>query len=617
MERHDESLASFDAALTILPDLAEALCNRSAPLSKLFRYDEALASCDRALALKAGFPKALSNRSVVLNHLHRHGEALADCDQALVAEPADAFTHFNRCVALRGLQRFEEALASCDRAIAQNPGLPEAPYLRGMVLGALRRYGDATKAFERALELRPDLDYAFGNLVLSKIRVCDWRTYPTDLARLTAETRAGKPCAPPFVLLAVSDSASDQLAGSRTWVRENCPPAPNSIWQGEHYEHDRIRVAYLSANFHDHAVAYLAAGLFELHDRERYEISAISFGPDQKGPMRSRLVAAFDHFVEVRDASDARAARRLRELEVDIAVDLMGFTESSRPGILAHRPAPIQVNFLGYCGTMGAPYMDYIIADGFVIPRGDAPNYQEKVVFLPDCFQVNDRQREIAQRTPTRAEVSLPEDGFVFCCFSNGYKINPSLFAIWMRLLDWIKGSVLWLLLDNTVAASSLRHEAAARGVDPDRLVFAPKIPVDQHLARYRLADLFVDTLPYNAHTTTSDALWAGLPVLTCAGHTFAGRAAGSLLHAVGLPQLVTSTLAEYEARALELATNRNALAAIRQHLARNRESLPLFDTDRFRRHIEAAYATMWERHLRGQSPESFAVAPIAGGTPV
>jgi predicted O-linked N-acetylglucosamine transferase (SPINDLY family) len=355
------------------------------------------------------------------------------------------------------------------------------------------------------------------------------------------------------------------------------------------------------------------AGLFEAHDKERFEITAISFGPDDNGDMRKRLQRSFDRFVDVRDKSDHEISILLQQGEIDIAVNLGGFTAGSRTGVLANRAAPVQVSYLGYPGTMGAEYVDYILADPHVIPPEHRASYAEKVVYLPDSYMVNDSRRAIADHTLSRAETGLPENGFVFCCFNNNFKITPDIFDIWMRLLHKVKGSVLWLSENSTVASNNLRKEAWRRGIPAERLIFAPRMKlVEEHLARHTLADLFLDTLPYNAHTTASDALWAGLPVLSCTGNAFAGRVAASLLHAIGLPELVTATLAEYEALALKLATMPDMLAGIRAKLARNRTTHPLFDTDRFRRHMEAAYITMWERYQHGESPASFAVQPIS-----
>ncbi len=351
------------------------------------------------------------------------------------------------------------------------------------------------------------------------------------------------------------------------------------------------------------------AGIFEQHDRLRFETTAISFGPDQPGEMRERLKASFNRFVDARLRSDQEVADLLRKLEIDIAIDLNGFTQRGRPKIFARRPAPIQVNYLGYPGTMGAEYIDYILADRIVIPEDQHEFYTEKVAYLPDCYQPNDNKRKISNELPTRNQLGLPRDGFVFCCFNNAFKILPDVFDVWMRLLKAVDGSVLWLLDTGETAKKNLCLEAEKRGVSADRLVFAPRAAPADHLERHRLADLFIDTLPYNAHTTASDALWAGLPVLTCCGPTFASRVASSLLNAVGLPELTTHSLDEYESLALKIARDTSFLADLKAKLAINRETYPLFDTERFTRHIEAAYIGMWERHCRGKPPESFAVA--------
>jgi predicted O-linked N-acetylglucosamine transferase (SPINDLY family) len=364
----------------------------------------------------------------------------------------------------------------------------------------------------------------------------------------------------------------------------------------------------MSADYQEHATSWLIAGLIERHDRSRFETIALSLGPDLPGSaMRQRLHAAFERFVDVSCMEDLKVAQSLRELEIDVLVDLGGLTQNSGTGVLAWRPAPIQVNYLGYSGTLGASYVDYILADRFVIPDGYAQYYSEKVVRLPDCFQVNDSARRIADATPTRAEMGLPEQGLVFCCFNNNYKITPPIFDIWMRILGSVPGSVLWLAGDQPCVVFNLQAEATKRKIDPRRLVFATRVPsLDDHLARYRLADLFLDTLPYNAHTTASDALWAGLPVLTCAGESFAARVAGSLLNAVGLPELVTHSLQAYEALVLQLARDPGALADIKKKLVANRGTCPLFDTDRFRRNIERAYTEMWRIFKDGLPPASF-----------
>jgi protein O-GlcNAc transferase len=409
--------------------------------------------------------------------------------------------------------------------------------------------------------------------------------------------------------LSLPSTPADQQLCAKFAIAELPPVRP--VWNGEIYAHDRIRIAYLSSDLREHAVAHPTAGLFEHHDKSRFETTAISFEAEWDSPTGRRVKAAFDRFIDAPTQSDEEIAGLIRQLEVDIVVDLNGFTRNSRLGVFARRPAPIQVNYLGYAGTMGADFYDYIIADETVLPKEHTEFYSEKVVWLPGSFMANDDKRAIAERVPSRAELQLPENGFVFCSFNQSYKIEPTVFDVWMRLLTAVDGSVLWLKDNDPVATANLRREAERRGVASERLVFAPSLPdVDDHLSRQRQADLFVDTLHYNAHTTAADALWAGLPVVTCLGGAFAGRVASSLLRAVGLPELVTQSLADYEALALSLAREPERLAATKTKLAENRGRQPLFDTARFARNIEHAYTTMWQRAQRREPPEGFAVDP-------
>ena len=405
--RRDEALVSCDRALAIRPDSAETLNIRGALAQDLHRYDEALASYDRALAIAPDFAEAWSNRGGVLTAMKRYEDALVSCERAIALKPRLADALYHRGLAQAGLERHADAVTSYDRALVQNPDLALALYSRAGALGFLRRYKEAGNDLERALALDPTLDFAKGMLLQARMHCCDWHTLAEDSRQLVADVRDGKRAADPFVFLGVSDSPQDQLQCARTWVDRWCPPAKSSLWQRKPYRHARIRVAYLSAEFHEHAVAYLSAGLFELHDRERFDVVAVSFGPDAKGPMRDRLSRAFERFIDVRERSDAAIADLLRELEVDIAVDLAGFTGAARTSIFALRPAPVQVNFLGYTGTMGAPYFDYIVADRMVIPEEQRVHYAEKVVYLPDAFQVNDARRRIAESTPARSDVGL------------------------------------------------------------------------------------------------------------------------------------------------------------------------------------------------------------------
>jgi protein O-GlcNAc transferase len=610
LKRPAEALASYDRALAVQPEYAQALYNRGVVLRDLQRPAEALASYDRALAIKSDHVDALNNRGVVLRELKRPAEALASYDRALAIKPDYVEALNNRGSALRDLKQPAEALASHEIALAIEPDHADALCNRGIALRELKRPAGALASFERALALEPDHRYAFAGVAYAALATCDWARAGIIGGELVHRIAQDSAIVPPFTLLGYSNDESLLLQCARKSLTEEIAVPAQPLWRGESRQHGKLRIAYLSSDFRRHAVASLFAQLFELHDRARFEIVGISFGPDDQSDMRARLVRGFDQFHDVRSRDDGDVANLLHRMEVDIAVDLNGRTEEARLGILARRPAPVQATYLGYPGTTGADFIDYVIADPTVLPLDQQPFYTERIVQLPECYQVNDSSRKIAADTPARREAGLPGHGFVFCCFNNNFKITAPVFDIWMRLIGQVEGSVLWLLQDDA-ARENLTRAAAARGIDPAHLVFADRREPEAHLARHRLADLFLDTLPYNAHTTASDALWAGLPVLTCKGAGFAGRVAASLLHAVGLPELVTNDLREYEALALRLAADASLLRGLRQRLEQNRSSCPLFDTDRSRRHLESAYTTMWEIHQRGESPRSFSVEPL------
>jgi protein O-GlcNAc transferase len=643
LNRHAEALASYDNALAIMPDVPEILLARGTALSQLGRHadafvaydkavtaqpdlavgwtlrgnalleqernEEALASYDRALALKPDFPEAWRHRGLALAQIGRVDEALASVGRALALRADDVESWTDRGHLLMRLYRHAEAAEAYDRVLTLRPGDVDALYNRGNALSILKKYEEAMRDCEQVLAIDPDYPYARGVLVHSKLQCCDWRTYDEDRRKVGSALELGRRVISPFNHKALSDSAAEQLQCAKIWVRNECREARDPLWRGEVYRHERIKLVYVSADFNASAVATLMAGVFEHHDRKRFEMTAISLGSDATTEMRARLKNAFEHFVDGCGMGEHEIASHLRQMEADIAVDLMGYTGECRSRIFAFRAAPLQVNFLGFPGTMGADYMDYIIADRTVVPDEHRNFYAEKVVHLPDTYLPSDQTRAIADRAPTRAEACLPDDGFVFASFNNAYKFSPAIFDLWMRLLSQVENSVLWLPEHHPSAARNLLREADQRGIDGARLVFAaPVLSPAGHLARLRLADLFLDTLPYNAHSTANDALWAGLPVLTCTGNSFAGRVAASLLNAVGLPELITESLSSYEALALQLARNREQLTAVNAKLKRNRDRCPLFDTARFTRHLEAAFTTMWERHQKGERPSHFAV---------
>ncbi len=608
LEAYEQALASYDRALAIAPGDADALYDRGNALAKLKRYGDALKSYDKALAINPRHAEAFENRGNALSMLKRHAEALASYDAALALDPDSPRKLVSRGTALKELKRYEEALASYDAALARSPDDADALYGRGNALKEIKRYDEALASYDRARSIKPDHPDAFG-WADAALATCDWEATAGLGDAVATELAAGKPAVTPFTLLGICGDPALQLQCAKNYLADIMPDRPEPLRNGASKSDGRLRIAYLSADFQNHATAYLTAELLELHDRSRFEIAGISFGRDDGSAMRARLTNAFDRFHDVQARSDRDVAMLIRDLGIDIAVDLKGFTRHARPEILSFRPAPIQVNFLGFPATMGADFIDYIIADRIVLPFDQQRFYTEKIVHLPDCYQPNDSKRAIADRACTRRDAKLPEDGFVFCCFNNNYKITPGVFEAWMRLLAAVPASVLWLLRDNDGAQANLRRQAQAQGVAPERLVFADRVSLDAHLARHRLADLFLDTLPYNAHTTASDALWAGVPVLTCQGGTFAGRVAASLLQAVGLPELVTQSLADYEAAALRLAADASCLDAIRRKLEQNRQTHPLFDADRFRRHLEAAYTKMWDiRQHGGGAPQSFSI---------
>lgn len=608
LDRPVEALASYDQAIALKPDQPEAYNNRGTALLELSRPAEALTSYDKAIALKATYVEAYNGRGNALLDLKRPIDALASYDKAIGLKP-DARTYHNRGNVLHELKRYEEAVGSYDKAIALQPHFVEAYLNRGNVLQDARRHEQALASYDKALDLDPNLAVAKGRRLHSKMQICNWTDFDSELAELISSLRKGNLVFDPFQLLALPSSADDQLRCAQQYVAANDWLTEKPVRQACQYNNGRIRVAYLSADFRRHPGAYLIAGLIEQHDRLRFEIIGVSFGVDDGSEIRKRLVAAFDRFYDVQTKNDEEVTQLLGDLQVDIAVDRNGHSSGNRMGIFARRPAPIQVGFLGYPGTSGTNFIDYIIADEMVVPLEQQQSFTEKIVHLPDCYQANDRKRQITENIPMRRGVGLPEHGFVFCCFNNSFKIIPTMFDRWMRILKQVEGSVLWLLAANAAGESNLRKEAETRGVNPDRLIFARRVPMPDHLARSRQADLFLDTLPYNAHTTASDALWVGLPVLTCRGETFAGRVAASLLNAISMPELITTNLDDYEQLAIELATNPEKLARIKQRLDDNRLTTPLFDTKLFARNLEAAYSTMYKRHQAGLTTDHIVVA--------
>ncbi len=627
LNRQEEALAGFDRALAAKPGWAQAENNRATVLQALGRFEEALADCDRALAFAPDYAEALNNRGSVLQDLRRPHEALAAYDQALRAAPsfaaafnnrgsvlvelrrfAEALDCFDRARALKqgdaeilgnrgsalyGLMRYDEALAACDAALAHRPDCAKTWNNRGEALQQLKRHDEALASFDRALSARGHASGqtpAFGGAAMAALNLCDWERCAQIGAQMKSRIAQGEPI-PPWMLLGYSgdEALQRQCAdGAIRWRFAVLPP----VLARARYTHGKIRVAYISSDIAHHPVATHIVQVIENHDRARFDVIGIGTNPDDGSGERRRLIAAFDRFIDAHQMMPLAIAEQIRALEVDVLVDLNGHTKGDNFDILAHRPAPVQATWLGYAGTSAAPFIDYMIADRIV--ASDPGAFSEKVAALPDSYFPNDTTR-ILGKCPSRAEAGLGQDGFVFCSFNNNWKLTEPVFAIWMRLLGGVPGSILWLKQPGDKAKENLLQAAAKHAIAPQRLIFAKPAPLDVHLARHQLADLFLDTLPYNAHATACDALWAGLPVLTRKGSAYAGRVGASLLTAVGLPELIAETEEDYEAMALALARDPVRLSALRQKLATNRSSAPLFDTTRLTRNLEAAYEEMLE----------------------
>ena len=633
VKRPHEAIAIFESVLQAAPQHLKALNNLAVASIDIDQLDRAIELADRVLALQPKNAEALHTKGRALKQQEQlaHAEPLLRTATELKPMDADMLVSYADC--LVSLQQHAQAISLLERALAMNPIRGNAYVVGGKALAAQGRHQEAIANFNKALEIEPTLASAHywksiseqqlkmyrealhslqlcdADLSLTqpvRMGMCDWSGFEENVATACAQAIDKK--RPPFLFLAMVDDPQIHFELARAYLKSRNILAGAQVVFPQRRE-GRIRVGYFSSDFYSHATMYLMAELFDSHTKDLFEIHAFSFGMQVFDGMRNRIECAVEYFHDVSSKSDRDIAALARDLGIDIAVDLKGFTWEGRPGIFANRCAPVQVSYLGYPGTTAADYMDYVIADTVVLPESLQPFFTEKVVYMPHSYQVNDRHRMIADRVFTRAELGLPTNGFVFCCFNNNHKIFPKTFDSWMRILHAVPGSVLWLLKDNVAAAENLIYEAKNRGISEDRLIFASRAPVDEHLARHRVADLFLDTLPYNAHTTTSDALWSGLPVLTLKGHAFAGRVAASLLTAVGLPELVTHTEQDYESQAIHLATCPEDLAAVREKLRKLLPDSPLFDGQRFTRNLEKAYQIMFQRQCAGLPHEIISIS--------
>lgn len=601
--RHEGALPCYEKAISLQPEYAEAYCSQGNAFLALLRYEEALACYEKTILLDSRNARAFYGASVIFSLRNKHDYALGCCNQSLSIYP-----EYEAAWALKGsiffqIKDYENALLAYDQALMLNPQLINAYTSKADIYAELKQFDKANIAFESALKIDREMDFLFGLSIQNTIRMCEWGQLENLLKELVNRVEKSQKAAIPYNLISLLDDRK-LIRRSIEIYAEALRGGIQRVGQKKLTRKKKIRLGYFSADFHNHPTAYLIAELFECHDKDQFELVAFVFGRNSPDEMRLRLEKSFDQFIDVNEKTDQEVAELSRELEIDIAIDLKGFTGEGRPKIFIYGAAPIQISYLGFPGTTGLACIDYVVADPVLIPKKHQDGMVEKVIYLPNSYQVNDRNRVIASAHRTREELGLPASGFVFCCFNNNYKITPEVMDSWVKILQAVEGSVLWLYQDNPYAVNNLKREASARGLNPERLVFASRQDPADHLARYRSADLFLDTTPCNAHTTASDALWTGLPVLTLIGESFGARVAASLVNAVGIPELIVNTKEEYEQFAIELASNPNKLQEIKLRLQNNLKDSPLFDTPVFTKHLEAAYLKAYERSQQDLPPE-------------
>ena len=599
----DIAVESYKKAIAIKPDYHEAHNNLGIVLKELGQLDAAVESYKKALAIKPDYAEAFNNLGITLVDLGELNVAVNCYEKALAIKPDYVYALNSLGNVLNDLGQLDNSVKSYEKAIAIEPNFVEAHINLGNVFRDLKRLDEALASYDHAFVLNPDLGFILGNILPTRMSFCNWDNLSNHLNELTKKINNNEKTIGPFDLLSLIDDPELQRKVTEMYANKKYLQS-NVLPKIELYpKHKKIRIGYFSADFRIHPVSHLTAELYEIHDRNQFEIYAFSFGPDTKDEMNLRIKIGVDHFHDVRTMSHKEVAMLSRSLEIDIAVDLGGFTQRARTGIFAMSAAPIQISYIGYPGTMGANYYDYLLADQTIIPKKNQKYFSEKIAYLPS-YQVNDSTQSPPEIFFTRQDLGLPETGFVFCCFNNTYKITPTTFDGWGRILEQVDGSVLLIYANSESTKLNLTKEIVLRGIDPSRLIFGERLSKDEYLARYQVADLFLDTLPYNAGTTASDALRMGLPVLTCMGRSFISRYAASLLNAVNLPELITTTQEQYESLAIELATNPEKLKIIKDKLVDNLPTAPLYDTQLFARHLESAYLTMYNRYQQGLDPD-------------
>ena len=561
------------------------------------KFSKALNFINEAIKINPNFAETYNVQGNTLNELKQLNQAIISYDKAIKINPNFSNAYYNKGLVLHELKNTNLAIENYKEAIKINPNFFQAYNNMGFAFHQLKRFDESLKSYEKAFAINPNSNFLLGKIIHSKNFLCEWKSHKENLKNLTDQLENNKASCLPFATLSLFDSPRLQKKAAELWIQETFPKnnIPEKI--KKYKSNKKIKLGYYSADYHNHATSFLIAELMELHNKSKFELFGFSFGPNKQDEMRKRVSSSFDQFIDVRFKSDYEIVELSRKLEIDIAVDLKGITTDSRFGIFLKRCAPIQINFLGYPGTLGTSTIDYILADKILISKKNQKNFFEKIIYMPNSYQPNDTKKKISKKNFTRKEMGLPKNSFVFCCFNQNYKITPDVYDIWMKLLKKIDGSVLWLMKNSEKVTENLKKEAIKRNIKSNRIIFAEKMPLAEHLARHKLADLFIDTFPYNAHTTCSDALWSGLPVITRMGESFASRVGASLLSAIELNELITKSEKEYEKLAIKLATNPKLLNKIKNKLKKNKVLKPLFNTKLYTSNIELAYTKIYNNY--------------------
>ena len=608
LQRHSSAIDSYKQAIKIKPNYPEVYYNMGVSQQNQSDLAGAIDSYKHAIQIKPNYAGAYYNIGTALRDQGDLAAAIDSYKQAIQIKPDYADAYYNMGISFKEHGDLAAAIDSYKRAIKIKPDYTDAYYNMGNAQSEQGDLAEAIDSYKQALKIMPDYQIACAAKLYRQAHICDWVGIENDKKQIP-ELGTSTQRVSPFDLLALEDSPSRQRLRAEIYTKNGNSQSQLPIAFKPVQKPTRLRIGYFSSDFCEHPVSYLIAQMLELHDREHFEVYAYSFYPGKIDKMYEHIENVVDVFHDVRKLNDKDIALLAQQDRIDIAIDLNGHTKNARSGIFAYRAAPIQINYLGYPGTMSAEFIDYIIADRVIIPKEYEQHYQEHIIRLPNSYMVTDNTRQISTRNITRVEMGLPEKGFVFCCFNNNYKISIAEFNIWMRLLLKVPDSVLWLRKSNRWSDENFRKEAKKRGVDSSRLVFADRVLMDDHLARHKLADLFIDTFVFNAHTTATEALWAGVPVVTKLGKGFAARVAGSLLNAIGLPELITETVEDYESLILELATNPQSLGLLKEKLATNRLSAPLFDTELFTKHLEDGYEQAYQQYFEKKEPKAIYVS--------